>query len=124
MGSELRWRWFEFSLDVTAFLELGWQLYDASVLDTSGFNLSVLRIMGLGRVARILRVCRLHLFADLVTMINGAIGCTWTLLWSLALVAIPIYAVAMLMRESLGASASAGLGAEAWGSCMCAHVRV
>merc|ERR1712060_600734 len=71
-----------------------------------------IRIVRLGRVARILRVVRFHIFKDLVKMLSGALGGLRTLFWSMILIAVPLYMMAVVLRESLGRHASAGEGAE------------
>lgn len=109
---DLRWRLFEFILVLMAIAELGLQLQDPTPLESAGSNFNILRTLRLTRIARILRVCRLRIFTELVIMINGAIGGMRTLLWSLALVAIPLYAVSLLMYDSIGGFADNGLGAE------------
>merc|ERR1719507_547669 len=59
----------------------------------------------MARIGRIARVCRLSWiadFSDLSMMIHGAIGGMKTLIWSILLISIPIYAMAVMLRESVG----------------------
>jgi len=99
--SDLRWRIFEFMLNFLALLEIVFAAVGTNL--TGGTSkASFFRTLRLTRIARIIRVCRLRMFADLLMMINGAIGGMRTLFWSMILISLPLYAVALLLRESLG----------------------
>lgn len=113
LGSDpdLRWRYFEFSMVVMSIVELLLAALPTNGMDGMGSKFNLLRIVRLTRVFRILRVCRLGFFTELVMMVNGAIGGMRTLIWSFALLAMPLYVVAMLMHESLGDVRNQGGGA-------------
>jgi hypothetical protein len=64
---------------------------------------SLFRVLRLARLAKLMRVCRLQIATDLVMMINGAIGGIRTLMWSILLISLPLYVVALILRETLGA---------------------
>lgn len=114
---ELRWRIFELLL---VLFGLGEFVLSLSVPGrppgSTGFNFNMLRTLRLTRIARLIRVCRLKIFSELVMMINGAIGGMRTLLCSVMVIALPLYAVSLLMHESLAGLAEAGNGADAFSS--------
>merc|ERR1719336_3561564 len=72
---ELRWRLFEFLLVSSAWLEV------AIALGSKGSKLAFFRLLRLCRITRIIRVCRLSFFADLMMMLNGAVGGARALVW-------------------------------------------
>jgi len=111
-GPQWRWNIFEAILVTLAIVEasiLVAHRVSAKPPDGRGL-LGALRVFRLARVARILRLCRLSIFAELLMMINGAIGGIRTLIWSHLLLAVPLYLVAMLLRETLGNLADEGHG--------------
>lgn len=73
-----------------------------------------IRVLKLGRVARILRIARLHIFKDLTKMVSGAVGGMRTLFWSIVLIIVPLYMLAVILTESLADKAALGHGAEAF----------
>merc|ERR1719210_2005583 len=95
---------FEILLIVFAVLEIALALQKVDQDDGSQPTIvfSSLRILRLARIARVLRLARLHFFKDLIMMISGAIGGIRTLLWSILLIALPLYVLALIFRESLG----------------------
>merc|ERR550525_463697 len=52
------------------------------------------------------------MFCELYMMVSGAIGSFKTLLYSMALVLVPLFGVALVLRESLGGLAAQGKGAQ------------
>jgi len=54
------------------------------------------------RITRILRICRLQIFSELLVMVVGTLGGMKTLVWAAALTAVPMYALAIMFRETLG----------------------
>lgn len=68
----------------------------------TGANVSIFRIVRLFRVGRIVRVCRLEIFQDLMVMINGALAGVKTLFWAMVMIGLPLYGVALLMRQTVG----------------------
>jgi len=97
-GPERLWNVFEAALAMLAILEVAL----AMVSTSTESHLSLLRVVRLARLARVIRICRLEAFSELMMMINGAVGGVKTLLWSIVLISLPLYAVALLMRETLG----------------------
>jgi len=109
------WNAFESVLVVMALVEsvaalAYFGMDDKTRTSHSRYLLGTLRVLRLGRVARILRVCRLHIFNELMMLINGAIGGLRTLLWSHLIILLPLYLVAMILRQSLGERAREGHG--------------
>mmetsp|Transcript_20684 Transcript_20684/g.59062 ORF Transcript_20684/g.59062 Transcript_20684/m.59062 type:complete len:606 (-) Transcript_20684:91-1908(-) len=109
VGQGSLWNMFDLMVVVLAWLECG---FSFSNTGGSTEGLSTLRILRMTRVARILRVCKLSVFADLSMMINGAVGSMRTFFWSQIILAIPLYMVAVLMRDSLGNLQVEGAGTE------------
>merc|ERR1712216_1102730 len=66
------------------------------------------RVIRLCRITRIVRLCRLDMFRDLMVMINGALGGVRTLFWAFVLISVPMYGVAVVLRETLGTPAVPG----------------
>jgi len=56
------------------------------------------------------------MFAELMMMISGAIGGVRTFIWSQLLLAVPLYVVALVFRQTLGEMSDEGNGAEAFSS--------
>jgi len=69
---------------------------------------SLFRVFRLVRLTKLLRICRMAFISDLVLMINGAMGGLRTLFWSLFLISLPLYVVALVLRETLGEEAAVG----------------
>lgn len=67
----------------------------------TNFNTSTLRMARFCRLAKVLRVFKLTIFRDLTMMINGLMGGLSTLCWAMVLIFIPLYVVALLLRESV-----------------------
>lgn len=101
LGSGWRWNIFEFALVILAVLEVATGLESqGSEADTSS-SIFVFRLFRLARIARILRMSRLSVFSDLLMMINGATGGMRTFLWSVLLISLPLYSVALVLTDSL-----------------------
>mmetsp|Transcript_51600 Transcript_51600/g.122787 ORF Transcript_51600/g.122787 Transcript_51600/m.122787 type:complete len:738 (+) Transcript_51600:39-2252(+) len=99
---------FDFVLLILAWIEVGFVIaFDDT---TSGTNL--LQLVRLARIIKVLRVCRLGMFADMLMMINGAIGSFKTLLYSIFLITLPLYVVSLFFHELLREHSNEGLGAE------------
>lgn len=115
LGHDCRWHIFEVSLVALAVLEVVLTLLDpVSNQDGNTSNFSLFRIMRLVRITRLLRVCRLEIFCDLIVMVKGTLGGLKTLLWSTVLISLPLYAVALVFRETLGPLHLQANGAEAF----------
>jgi len=112
--SERIWNIFEMVLVIMAWIEAMAGLWADSVQDTPAY--SVIRVFRLVRITKIIRVLRLQVFSDLLMMINGAVGSLKTLFYSVTLISIPLYMVALVLCESLRGSASEQLGAESFAS--------
>eukprot|EP00445_Apocalathium_hangoei_P038857 CAMPEP_0203949944 /NCGR_PEP_ID=MMETSP0359-20131031/84221_1 /ASSEMBLY_ACC=CAM_ASM_000338 /TAXON_ID=268821 /ORGANISM="Scrippsiella Hangoei, Strain SHTV-5" /LENGTH=615 /DNA_ID=CAMNT_0050882019 /DNA_START=125 /DNA_END=1972 /DNA_ORIENTATION=- len=63
---------------------------------------SLFRIIRLAKLARLLRLLRSAVFQDLLAMIQGMASGFQTLLWSMVLFFLVVYAVSLLFREFLG----------------------
>lgn len=115
LGSDCHWHIFEVLLVILAVLEVALSLaHPAASQDSSANNFSLFRVIRLVRITRLLRVCRLAIFCDLVAMVKGTLGGIKTLLWSVVLISLPLYAASLFFRETLGPFHSQGHGAEAF----------
>lgn len=119
-GSEWRWGFFEAGLVVSAVLEVVLAMGRLDAPDSqegdSNSKLSLLRMVRLIRITRVLRLVRLDLFSELMVMIKGTLGGIRTLGWSIVLISLPLYIVALLLRETLGEFQEKGQGAEQFAS--------
>merc|ERR1711884_412068 len=99
-GSDARWHAFEVVLVILALLEVFMAIFRPPENDSKGAssNFSLFRIMRLVRITRLFRVCRLEIFCDLIVMVKGTLGGIKTLLWSVVLISLPLYAVSLLFR--------------------------
>jgi len=61
-------------------------------------------------VLRVLRVLRLDVFKELKVMIQGMLGGMRTLMWSVCLIILPVYALCLVFRETLGSQVGHGAG--------------
>lgn len=102
MGPSGRWNIFEFLLVLFAVLEIvtGWGSNTSEGNSSTG-SMVVFRVFRLARIARILRMSRLTVFSDLLMMINGATGGMRTFIWSVFLISLPVYSVALVLTDSL-----------------------
>mmetsp|Transcript_19006 Transcript_19006/g.40866 ORF Transcript_19006/g.40866 Transcript_19006/m.40866 type:complete len:840 (+) Transcript_19006:202-2721(+) len=105
--AEVRWRWFEFALVALSVLEL---VLESFSIEGVGTKFTIFRMLRLARIVRIFRVFRLPIFADLIMMINGALGGMKTLMWSLVLISMPLFSIAWVLRETLGEDPSVNDG--------------
>jgi len=102
-GRMRAWNTFDFIVFVLAGLEVAVSiisLSSGSPLQKSSW--SVVRIVRMCRITRLARLIRFSLFKDLLMMINGMMGGMRTLFWSMVLILLPLYAVAVLLRDSIG----------------------
>eukprot|EP00928_Gymnodinium_smaydae_P082288 TRINITY_DN65662_c0_g1_i1.p1 TRINITY_DN65662_c0_g1~~TRINITY_DN65662_c0_g1_i1.p1 ORF type:complete len:592 (+),score=58.53 TRINITY_DN65662_c0_g1_i1:35-1777(+) len=88
-----------------------WNVFDAVILGVSIVDVSLtfrsttssyVRLLRVGRLARLVRFVRAPFFKEILMMVNGMVGSFRTLFWSLLLVCIPFYVVALVCRETLG----------------------
>jgi hypothetical protein len=108
---EIGWHWFEIILLVSSLMEVAFALAARGKDIVSGSSL--FRVFRLLRLTKLLRICKLRFVNDLVMMVNGAIGGLRTLFWSVIIISLPLYVVALVMRETLGANEKGeGHGAE------------
>jgi len=114
MSAERQWNIFEFILVVMAWAEVISAFWAESWQDTPAYSL--IRIFRLIRITKIIRVLRLQVFSDLLMMINGAVGSVKTLFYSVVLVSVPLYMVALVLCESLRGVAEEERGAESFAS--------
>lgn len=117
-GQDLRWNIFELLLMVGAVLEVvgALALPRRSDVKESTDGLSVFRVLRLARIARVLRIARIPLFSDLSMIVNGAVGGVRTLCWSFILISVPVYVLAVILRETLGSESGSEHGAENFSS--------
>jgi len=115
-GTDSRWNVFEAVLVMLALVEL----VAAFVKPAGGeggtgggtTNLSLFRILRLTRITRLLRMCRFEVFSELMVMIKGTMRGFKTLLWASLLLSLPLYALSIVFRETLGIHRDEGYGAE------------
>jgi hypothetical protein len=108
-GNERGWNCFETMLVFVSIVEL----VAASLMDF--IPMSVFRLIRLVRITKIIRVLRLPMFRELMMMINGAMGGIRTLFWSVLLISLPLYSVALVLRETVGRQGVTG-GSESFKS--------
>merc|ERR1712187_709943 len=107
-GPDRRWNIFEFMLVGFAILEIPITIVQREPGNENSSTthptliLLTVRVLKLGRIARIVRIIKLPLFKDLVKMLNGAVGGIKTLFWSVVLIMVPLYMMALVLRDSLG----------------------
>lgn len=109
-GNDGRWGLFEAGLVAFALLEVVLavmkEIERAAQREAqqggAGASLSLFRIVRLLRITRIVRLVRLDIFSELMVMIKGTLGGIRTLGWSILLVSVPLYVVALILRETLG----------------------
>jgi len=63
---------------------------------------SVFRVFRMLRATRIMRVARLRIFQDLAILVKGLLGGMRVLAWSLVLIFLPLYCMAVMFRETIG----------------------
>jgi len=97
-GPNWRWNMFETLLAVMAVVELYLDLGEVRV----GIPTSVVRFVRLFRIVKIFRILRLEFFRELMLMVNGVVYGSKTLMWSILLIAITLYVIALVMRETAG----------------------
>eukprot|EP00928_Gymnodinium_smaydae_P030393 TRINITY_DN22628_c0_g1_i1.p1 TRINITY_DN22628_c0_g1~~TRINITY_DN22628_c0_g1_i1.p1 ORF type:complete len:425 (-),score=53.70 TRINITY_DN22628_c0_g1_i1:500-1774(-) len=105
-GSEYAWNILEAVLVLFALIELiitVVPLFTANSGEGGGSSkMSLVRVVRLTRIVRLVRVCRIEAFGELAEIIQGAIGGMRTLAWSMVLVCLPLYTVALILRETVG----------------------
>merc|ERR1719330_1920977 len=98
-GVDRVWHAFESLLSASAIVEIV-----LTIMPKQEGNIlwSVFRVTRLVRLTRIFRVCQLDIFSELQVMIKGTLGGAKTLVWSSALISVPLYVVSLILRETLG----------------------
>eukprot|EP00927_Polykrikos_kofoidii_P048268 TRINITY_DN4248_c0_g1_i5.p1 TRINITY_DN4248_c0_g1~~TRINITY_DN4248_c0_g1_i5.p1 ORF type:complete len:639 (-),score=98.41 TRINITY_DN4248_c0_g1_i5:51-1892(-) len=99
IGKEWKWNAFETVLVILAIVEV---CISAESTSSGEVSSPLLRLIRLVRIAKIIRVWRLQVFEELMLMVNGVLGGMRTLCWALVLLSIPLYIVAMILRETAG----------------------
>lgn len=112
-GPDRAWNALDFVLCVTAYVEATFAL---SIQGREDFETSLFRVVRIIRIAKVARLSRLSIFADLVMMLDGAVAGAKTFMWGLVLLSVPVYAVALVMRETVGRDAQQLKGAEMFNS--------
>jgi hypothetical protein len=112
-GAEWLWGWFEMGLLCLAVFEL---LTEICFKEDAVSGTSLFRILRLLRLSKLLRMCKFRFVADLVMMLNGAVGGLRTLFWSMCMILFPIYVMAIVLRDTLGEETVTGHGAEMFSS--------
>eukprot|EP00927_Polykrikos_kofoidii_P038374 TRINITY_DN3270_c1_g3_i4.p1 TRINITY_DN3270_c1_g3~~TRINITY_DN3270_c1_g3_i4.p1 ORF type:complete len:729 (+),score=112.61 TRINITY_DN3270_c1_g3_i4:161-2347(+) len=116
-GVDRNWNIFEGILTAIGGMDLA--INKITYQSKDGFGVTkmglVLRILRIVRITRFIRLFKLKMFADLLLMINGTIGGIKTLCWSCALVAVPIYAFSIVIRETVGSVPPRNAGAKLFG---------
>lgn len=112
---DVLWTIYEVAMATFAYVEIFLTLANLDP-EESGGVFAALRVLRLVRIARILSIVRIPIFTELVMMIDGIVGGFKTLIWSQLLLAVPIYVVALLFRETLGRHSSSARGAEYFGT--------
>jgi len=106
-GPDSRWNNFEAILVLLAWVEISL----AMLAEETDMSKSMLfRMMRLLRLAKLARILRLQVFCELLMIINGATSSWKTLLYSMVLICMPLYGVALLLKDML--ADSHGRGAE------------
>eukprot|EP00927_Polykrikos_kofoidii_P021102 TRINITY_DN20098_c0_g3_i1.p1 TRINITY_DN20098_c0_g3~~TRINITY_DN20098_c0_g3_i1.p1 ORF type:complete len:642 (-),score=93.87 TRINITY_DN20098_c0_g3_i1:26-1951(-) len=98
-GKDRAWNAFETALSIGAMVEVA---FSATGNFEGDVSTPILRIIRLFRIAKIIRVLRLQIFKELMLMVNGVLGGVRTLAWSFVLICVPLYMVAMVLRETAG----------------------
>jgi len=112
-GDDRRWNWFEVLSVALADIEVVFMFTDPDFGDSSA-SLSLFRILRLLRITRLARLTRIGFLGDLLTMMKGALGGMRTLIWSVILISLPLYACSIALRETLGQRFQEGRGAESF----------
>eukprot|EP00927_Polykrikos_kofoidii_P048267 TRINITY_DN4248_c0_g1_i4.p1 TRINITY_DN4248_c0_g1~~TRINITY_DN4248_c0_g1_i4.p1 ORF type:complete len:645 (-),score=100.21 TRINITY_DN4248_c0_g1_i4:36-1895(-) len=99
IGREWKWNTFETILVVVGVVEV---CVSADGASSGELSSPLVRMIRLVRIAKIIRVWRLQVFEELMVMVNGVIGGMRTLCWAFVLISIPLYIVAMILRETAG----------------------
>eukprot|EP00928_Gymnodinium_smaydae_P015736 TRINITY_DN15829_c0_g1_i2.p1 TRINITY_DN15829_c0_g1~~TRINITY_DN15829_c0_g1_i2.p1 ORF type:complete len:567 (-),score=62.23 TRINITY_DN15829_c0_g1_i2:301-1950(-) len=104
VGVEKYWNWFDLVIICFAFVDVI-ATATAMASDESGaLDITFFRIIRICRLTRLLRLLKAPFFKEILMMINGIAGSARTLFWSMALLCLPCYTIALLMREIVGAS--------------------
>lgn len=114
-SSGAAWNYFDGLLTMSAVVEVVTSLLalqNESDGESESVNMSFFRVMRLVRIVKITRLARVPFLTELMMMLQGALGGAKTFMWSLVLISVPIYMVALVLRETLGSSAEHGKGAE------------
>jgi len=106
-GADKGWHWFEVVLLILSLCEV---VVDIAHTGNTLRGISLFRTFRLIRLTKLFRIFRLPFLKDVIWMIHGAIGGLRTLFWSLVLISLPLYVVALVLRETLGKEAAVGDG--------------
>jgi len=101
IGTDARWNHFDFALLTLAWFEVVTEILRETASSGTSGRTSLLRLFRLVRITKVLRICRLGVFADLVMILNGAIGSAKTLIYSVILINIPLYVVSLILNGLL-----------------------
>eukprot|EP00927_Polykrikos_kofoidii_P019744 TRINITY_DN19254_c0_g5_i1.p1 TRINITY_DN19254_c0_g5~~TRINITY_DN19254_c0_g5_i1.p1 ORF type:complete len:628 (-),score=74.83 TRINITY_DN19254_c0_g5_i1:49-1932(-) len=99
VGPDRNWNWFETLLAVGSVFELF--LVRMSGSDGQQIASPFLRVVRLARVFKIIRILRVGIFRELMEMVQGVFGGGRTLFWSLVLISVPLYVLAIVLVEAV-----------------------
>jgi len=91
-------------VDTVQFFLLMWLKDAGSQVDSVGPPAMLFRLVRLARLARVSRLLRWYVFRDLLAMIQAMLGGMSTLGWSMVLLILYFYMIALVCREGLGPS--------------------
>lgn len=102
-GAHWNWSLFDAIVVVSAVVELVLTLIvGQSAVAASGKSLTLLRFVRLLRLTRLVKVLRFPFFNDLLMMFDGLVTGARTLFCAIVLLLMPMYASAVVLRETVG----------------------
>jgi len=103
-GNNWKWNLFDAIVVAVAFLELILTLTPTNYGVPGMGSVFLFRIVRLLRLARIVKLLRFNFFRELIMMFEGLMMGAPTLFWSIVLLMMPLYAMAIVLRETVGES--------------------
>eukprot|EP00746_Dinoflagellata_sp_MGD_P040997 gnl/MRDRNA2_/MRDRNA2_19900_c0_seq1.p1 gnl/MRDRNA2_/MRDRNA2_19900_c0~~gnl/MRDRNA2_/MRDRNA2_19900_c0_seq1.p1 ORF type:complete len:706 (-),score=132.24 gnl/MRDRNA2_/MRDRNA2_19900_c0_seq1:160-2277(-) len=103
-GADMQWNLLDVFIVGMAWLDMMLTVTSSSSNDLSKFTL--IRLIRIGRLARLIRL--MSMFKQLTLMVVGLVGGLRTLFWAIVLLAVMMYAVAVLLTVTVGKEPAEG----------------
>lgn len=102
IGENAGWNWFDFFLVVFSLVDFAYLVFQMTVTDATGGNVSFMRLFRLFKITKILRTIRIiKVFRELSMMVESFTKCVVAMFWGLVLLVFLLYIFALVFVQGI-----------------------